>query len=88
MSKAQKAQNICLEKNLKFLNFFRKMSLSAKKCKRGTLLDLLTYILLQDIKKNSKGGPLGTSKFSKKKLHSAEKNRTLECTGKPYLLKA
>ena len=37
ISKAQKAQNIFLEKNLKFLKifFFRKMSYSAEKCKRG-----------------------------------------------------
>ena len=37
ISKAQKAQNIFLEKNLKFSkkNFFRKMSHSAEKCKRG-----------------------------------------------------
>ena len=37
ISKAQKAQNIFLEKNLKFSKrkFFRKMSHSAEKCKRG-----------------------------------------------------
>ena len=43
------------------------MSHSAEKCKRGTLLDLLTYILLQNIKK-----PLGTLKIFRKS-HSAEK---------------
>ena len=42
ISKAQKAQNIFLEKNLKFSKnfFFRKMSHRAEKCKRGTLFDL------------------------------------------------
>ena len=36
--------------------FFRKMSHSARKCKRGTLWDLLTYIQLENIQK-LKGGP-------------------------------
>ena len=36
--------------------FFRRMSHSAKKCKRGTLWVLLTYILLQNFKK-LEGGP-------------------------------
>ena len=36
---------------------------SAEKCKRGTLWDLLTYILVQDIKKNQKGHPLVSSGF-------------------------
>ena len=42
VSKAQKAQNIFFGKNLKFSKkkFFRKMSHSAEKCKRGTLFDL------------------------------------------------
>ena len=59
ISKAQKPQNIFSEKNLKFLekNSFQKKSHSAEKCKRGTLLDLLTYILLQNIKK-LEGGTL------------------------------
>ena len=48
------------------MNFFSKMSHSAEKFKRGTLLDLLTYILLQNIK-NFEGGPFGDIKrFSKK----------------------
>ena len=48
-----------LEKKLEIFEnfFFRKMSHSAEKCKRGTLLDLLTYILLQNIKK-LEGGPI------------------------------
>ena len=52
ISKAQKA---ALKKNLKFLIFFQKMSHSAEKCKRGTLWALLTYILLQNIKKLERG---------------------------------
>ena len=63
ISKAQKAQNIILGKNLKFLNFFRKLSHSAEKCKGGTLLDLSTYILLQNFKKKSKGGPFRHVRF-------------------------
>ena len=48
------------------------MSHSAEKCKRGTLLDLLTYILLKKLE----GGPFGDIKnFFEKKWHSAEKNR-------------
>ena len=39
------------KENLKLLNFFRKMSHSAEKCKRGTLWDLLTYLQLQNMKK-------------------------------------
>ena len=57
ISKAQKAQHF-FGKKLKFLIFFfQKKSHSAKKCKRGTLLDLLTYISLQNIKK-LEGGTL------------------------------
>ena len=45
-----------LKKNLKFLIFFfQKMSHSAENVKGGTFWALLTYILLQNIKKNSKG---------------------------------
>ena len=42
ISKAQKAQNNFLEKNLKFLKkifLSKKVAYSAEKCKRGTLLD-------------------------------------------------
>ena len=53
--KAQKAQNLFLEKNLKFLNFFRKMS-QCRKMEKGDPVGLLTYILLQNIKKLE--GPL------------------------------
>ena len=51
------------------------MSHSAEKCKRGTLLDLLTYTLLQNIKETRRGDPLGTFKNFERKSHSAEKNR-------------
>ena len=34
---------------------FKKKSHSAEKCKRGTLLDLLTYIPLQNMKKLEEG---------------------------------
>ena len=42
------------------------MSHSAEKCKRGTLLDLLTYIPLQNIKKTRRGTLWGQKKFRKK----------------------
>ena len=45
------------------------MSQSAEKCKRGTLFDLQTYILLQNNKK-LKGG---IKKIFEKKSHGAEK---------------
>ena len=53
MNTAQNAQNNFFGKNLKFLKtfFVRKMLHSAEKCERGALLDLLTYNLLQNIKK-------------------------------------
>ena len=54
---AQKAQNNFLEKKLEiFENFsLKKKSHSAEKCKRGTLFDFQTCILLQKKTKNSKG---------------------------------
>ena len=54
ISKAQKAQHF-FEKKLEIFELFRKMSHSAEKCKRGTLWALLTYILLQNIKKLERG---------------------------------
>ena len=60
ISKAQKAQNIFFGKKLETFGsifFFKKKSHSAEKCKRVTLLDLLTFIPLQNIK-NLKGGTL------------------------------
>ena len=76
ISEAQKAQKK-FGKKLNFLKkffFFQKKSHSAEKCKRGILLDLLTYIPLQNIKKLEGGTLWGQKKISKKKSHSAEKN--------------
>ena len=69
MSKAQKAQKTFFEKKLEIFHFFQKMSHSAEKCKGGTLWALLTYILLQSIKKLERGD---IKKISKKS-HNAEK---------------
>ena len=53
--------------------FFQKKSYSAKKCKKGTLLDLLTYIPLQNIK-NLDGGTLwGHWKIFEKKVAQCRK---------------
>ena len=50
------------------------MSHSAEKCKRGTLRALLTYILLQNIKKLERGTLLRHyKKFSKKVAQSRKK---------------
>ena len=46
--------------------------LSAEKCKRGTLWDFLTSIVLQNIETNE-GGPFGGIQKVSKKSHSAEK---------------
>ena len=51
------------------------MSHSAEKCKRGTLWALLTYILLQNIKKTRKGDSFVTLKNFEKKSYNAQKNR-------------
>ena len=84
ISEAQKAQKKFLEKNWNFwkIFFFQKKSHSAEKCKRGILLDLLTYIPLQNIKKLEGGTLWGQKKISKKQSHSAEKNSK----GGPYSL--
>ena len=52
--------------------FFKKCHREAKNVKWGTLLDLLTYIRLQNIKK-LEGGPFGDTKKFSKKSYSAEK---------------
>ena len=65
---------------MKFLKnfFFQKKSHSAKKCKRGILLDLLTYIPLQIIK-NLEGGTLwGQKKFSKKSRTVPKKTQRVD----------
>ena len=58
ISKAQKAQNI-FGKNLKVSKkiFFRKMSHSAERCKRGTLL-IYKHAFCSKITKKLKGGTL------------------------------
>ena len=69
ISKAQKAQKIFFGKKIEIFEkffFFQKKSHSAEKCKRGTLLDLLTYILLQNIKKLEGGTLWGQKNFRKK----------------------
>ena len=59
---------------MKFLKnfFFQKKSHSAEKCKRGILLDLLTYIPLQNIKK-LEGGPFEDKKNFRKKSRTVPK---------------
>ena len=53
---------------------FEKCRIVPKNVKGGTLLDLLTYIMLQNIKK-LEGGPFwDIKKIFEKKPHSAEKN--------------
>ena len=54
------------KKKIRF--FFQKMSHSANDCKRVTLWDLSTYILLQNIKKTRKVDPLVQSKNFRKKI--------------------
>ena len=46
---------------------------SAEKCKRGTLWDFLTSIVLQNIERNEGGTLWCNPKNFKKKSHSAEK---------------
>ena len=74
ISKAQKAQNFFfLEKNSFFS--FEKCRIVPTKNVKGALLDLLTYILLQNNKKLEGGTLWGHYKIFEKKSHSAEKNR-------------
>ena len=49
------------------------MSHSAEECKMGTLWALLTFILLQNIKKTRKGDSFETLKKFRKKSPNAEK---------------
>ena len=57
------------------------MSHSAKTCKRGTLLVLLTYILLQNIKKIQGGTLWGHLKNFKKKVAQCQKNPKRDLLG-------
>ena len=60
---------------------FKKSRIVLKNVKRGTLLDLLTYIPLQNIKKTRRGDPLWTKKNSKKSRTVPKKLK-----GGPYSL--
>ena len=51
----------------KFFNEIFEQCHSAEKCKRGTLYNFLTSIVLENIKKKLKGGPFG-EKFQSKKF--------------------
>ena len=79
ISKAQKAQNNFLGKKLEiFENFFsfEKSRKVPNNVKRGTLLDLLTNIRLQNIKK-LEGGPFEDNKKFSKKVAQCRKNHKL-----------
>ena len=74
ISKAQKRKTFFWRKIEIFQNFFlSKKSHCAKNCKRGTLLDLLTYIPLQNIEK-LEGGTLWRQKKFEKKVAQCRKN--------------
>ena len=73
ISEAQKAQKKFWKKIEIFEIFFSfKKSRIVEKCKRGILLDLLTYIPLQNIKK-LEGGPFGDKKNFRKKSRTVPK---------------
>ena len=55
-------------------NFEKKLH-GVEKCERGTLLDLLTYILLQDIKKTRRGTLWGHQNFRKKSAQCRKKSK-------------
>ena len=74
-------KRLFLKKNLKFLIFFQKMSHSAEKCERGALWALLTYILLQNIKKLERGLFWDIKKFSKKVAQCRKKSNLLVSSG-------
>ena len=76
ISKAQKAQNFFLEKNLKFSkkNSFGKCRTVPKNVKGGPFL-IYKHAFCSKITKNSKGGPFGDiKKISKKSLTVPKKN--------------
>ena len=64
--------------------FFQKMSHSAEKCKRGTLLGLLLYIPLQNIK-NLEGGTLWEQKKFKKNRTVPKKTQRGDLKSRPVL---
>ena len=70
----KKRKRLFLKKNLKFLIFFfQKMSHSAENVKGGTFWALLTYILLQNMKKTRKGDSFETLKNFRKKVAQCRK---------------
>ena len=73
ISKAQKAQNIFLEKTWNFRKIFSfgKCRTVPKNVKEGTLFDFQTCILLQNNKKL--GGPFGDIKNFRKKVAQCQK---------------
>ena len=66
-------------KKLEIFDFFsfKKCRIVPKNVKVGTLWALLTYILLQNIKKTRKGDSFETLKNFRKKSHNAEKKSNL-----------
>ena len=79
ISKAQKAQNIFLGKNLKFFSFGI-CRIVPKNVEGGTFWDLLTYIQLQNIK-TLEGDTLETLKNFPKKNEKQSKGDPLVSTG-------
>ena len=74
ISKAQNAKDFSLKKKLEIFEFFfRKCRMVPKNVKGRTLWALLTYILLQNIKKLERGTLLILYKKFEKKSHNAEK---------------
>ena len=75
ISNAQKAQNIFLGKNLKFLKifFFQKMSQSVKKCKRGELFGFNYIHSVAKFQKTRRGHRLGTLKNFRNKVAQCRK---------------
>ena len=75
ISKAQKAQNIFFGKKLEIFEkkFFRKMSHSAEKCKRGDPFWYINTHSVAKYQKTQRGDPLGTLKKFRKKVSQRRK---------------
>ena len=75
ISKAQRAQNIFLEKNLKFLNFFcfKKTRIVPKNVKGGPS-GFINIHSVAKYQKTRRGDPLGTFKNFRKKVTECQKN--------------
>ena len=73
--KAQKKQNIFLEKNSKFLNIFSfEKCRIAEKCKRGEAFGFINIHSVAKFQKTRRGDPLGTLKNFRKKVTQCRKN--------------